>query len=174
MDRLITFVIMLLAVAPAIATSASCPYNSTSTPTLPNPIALVDVPATFANAGKHQSAGTVSQILNTLFIYPLCLDGKDFASLSRVFAENIIANYSAPFPPILTPLSALAPALEEALVPVDTQHSSGTQIVEVLDECNARSVSYVTAAQLGRGNYTGQVRVIYICALTLLPALFEQ
>lgn len=69
---------------------------------------------------------------------------------------------------MLTSLSVVEAALEAALAPVDTQHAYGTQIVELLGEGEARSVSYFTATHFGRGKYVGQVVYAYgqyqVCA----------
>ena len=60
---------------------------------------------------------------------------------------------------MLTPLSAVAEALQQSLAPVTTQHAYGTQVVELLGqrEREARSVSYFTATHFGMGVYEGQV-----------------
>ena len=136
-----------------MSNKTSCP---TYTPSTPQPIDLVDLPSIYANASKSQNADTVAQILNTLSLYPFAIDGKNFAALSLVFTEDVIANYSAPLN-ILTPLSVVQKSLEQSLAPVNSQHAYGTQAVEVLDSCSARSVSYFTANQFGMGQYAGQV-----------------
>jgi len=35
-------------------------------------------------------------IQNTLAIYPLAIDSKDFALLDQVFTDDVVADYSAP------------------------------------------------------------------------------
>lgn len=159
MHRLITTVVTLLpAILATSATNTTCPKQADA-PTLPQQIPIFDVPSTFANAADSQPADTVAQILNTLSLYPLSIDGKDFNSLSRVFTEDAIANFSAPVG-VLTPLTAIKAGIEKQIATVDTQHAYGTQIVEVLDACSARSVSYFTASHFGRGSYLGEVSVL--------------
>ncbi|KAL6722055.1 hypothetical protein ACLMJK_001160 [Lecanora helva] len=133
---------------------------SSAAPTLPKPIAFKDTPKLFANAASRQSADTVAQILNTLSLYPLSVDGKDFDSLSLVFTDDAIVNLSAPLG-VATPLSAIKTTIAQSLAPVDSQHAYGTQIVNIVDECRAQSISYFTASQFGRGNYAGQVLYSY-------------
>ena len=155
-----------------VSTKANAVNNncSSTAPTLPKPIALADIPTTFAAATKRQPADTVAQILNTLSVYPLAIDGKSFASLSLVFTEDVITNYSAPLN-VLTPLNVVEATLEDSLAPVDTQHAYGTQIVEVLDACTARSVSYYTASHFGKGSYAGQVKILFFCSLGVYPPI---
>lgn len=115
------------------------------------------LPTSYQNAIYPQAAGDVAQILNTLSLYPLAVDGKDFDALSLVFTADVYTNFSAPLN-VLTPLTVVKQALNQSLAPVTSQHSYGTQIVEILSECQAKSLSYFTASQFGKGVYYGQVR----------------
>ena len=137
--------------------NSCCSSLSSQPPILPPPVPLISVPGTYASATKPQSADAIAQILNTLSIYPFAIDGKDFASLSLVFTEDVTANLSAPLG-LLTPLQPMADVIEKTLANVDTQHAYGTQLVELIDVCRARSVSYFSATHFGRGKYAGQVR----------------
>lgn len=150
--------ILLMIPANANSPNKSCPSKPSGTPTNTSAIPLFDLAPTLVLATRPQDAVTVTQILNTLSLYPLAIDGKNFPALSEVFAADVITNYSAPLN-VLTPLSSVQAALEQSLAPVDTQHAYGTQIVEVLDACRARSVSYFTASHFGKGSYSGQVSV---------------
>jgi len=152
----IVHTILVTMAAEVHSTKTSCSFNSTASPILPRGIPIFNVPNLYAPATNSQPADTVAQILNTLSLYPLAIDGKNFPALSLVFAPNVIANFSAPVG-VLTPLPAVQKGLEQILAPVDSQHSYGTQIVDVLDDCHVRSVSYFTASQFGKGKYYGQV-----------------
>lgn len=66
----------------------------------------------------------------------------------------------------------MAAALKSNLAAVDTQHTYGTQIVEITTPDEARSVSYFTATHFGRGKYVGQLVYAYgqyqVCDLAVL------
>ncbi|OJJ62466.1 hypothetical protein ASPSYDRAFT_648348 [Aspergillus sydowii CBS 593.65] len=88
-------------------------------------------------------------IRTTLALYPLAVDGKNFAALSSIFAADAVANYSAPLN-VLTPLESIQDTLSASLACVSTQHSLGTQIIDVVSPMEARSVTYYTASHFGR------------------------
>ena len=74
-----------------------------------------------------------------------------------------MANYSAPLN-VLSGLSQIQSVLEENLAPVTTQHSLGTQVIELLEAedeevggYEARAVTYYTATHFGMGPYEGAV-----------------
>ncbi|MCJ1393889.1 hypothetical protein MMC18_006765 [Xylographa bjoerkii] len=98
----------------------------------------------------------------TLALYPLAIDGKNFSTLSAVFTPNVVANYSAPLN-ILYGLDAVEAALQAALAPVSTQHALSTFSVQCLDleEGTAGTIQYFTASQFGRGEYSGQYAYAY-------------
>ncbi|KAJ6458210.1 hypothetical protein C8R45DRAFT_942797 [Mycena sanguinolenta] len=60
-----------------------------------------------------------------------------------VFAADAVANYSAPLG-VLTPLATIQAVLASALEKVTTQHAVSTQVIEVLSESEAFSVTYYT------------------------------
>ena len=65
-------------------------------------------------------------------------------------------------------LSNVNAVLQESLAPVDSQHSYGTQAVELVGEAQARSLSYFTASQFGRGEYSGEVSWFNACGEALV------
>ncbi|KAK5678255.1 hypothetical protein LTS10_009425 [Elasticomyces elasticus] len=142
-------------------TSAYCSENSTFTlPASVGNATFNSLPTTFAPAARAQDPAILAQIRNTLALYPVCIDGKDFASLSLVFTENAVANYSEPLN-TLTPLSDIQTVLEASLAPVATQHQLGTQVVELFGHCAARSLTYFVANHFGKGVYEGQAAYAY-------------
>ena len=155
----ISLIILFLTFLCPLLSHAKCPSNTTLTSAQKAAIPQSSLPIAYSKATTPQDPKTVGQILNTLSLYPLAIDGKNFAALSLVFTEDVTTNYSEPLN-ILTPLATVKVVLEESLRPVISQHSYGTQIVEVLGECEARSVSYFTASHFGVGKYVGQVRVV--------------
>lgn len=126
-----------------------------------DPIPLRTVPTAYPLSLTLQDADIQNQIRNTLAHYPLAIDGKNFDALDRVFTADAVANYSAPIY-IVTGLPAIKTTLEQALRPVLSQHSYGTQVIEIeKDERTARSVTYYTASHFGTGNKTGKVLYSY-------------
>ncbi|KAL9116564.1 MAG: hypothetical protein Q9187_006911, partial [Circinaria calcarea] len=137
----------------------ACPPSNTILPaTLTQAIPFYSLATSYPRAiTSDQNPSTVSQIRNTLALYPLAIDGKNFAALSLVFTPDVVANYSAPLN-VLTGLATVQATLQQSLMYVDTQHSYGTQVIEVLARgCTAKSVTYFTASHFGRGKYSGQV-----------------
>jgi hypothetical protein len=140
--------------ASAAATSQSQPWNSTE------PVPSFDLPNALPGSEYVPDPFDVDAIRNTLAHYPLAIDGKNFAALNLVFAPNAVANYSAPLG-VMTPLSTIESELQSSLAPVMTQHSFGTQVIDVLTPNTAISVTYVTATHFGVGEYTGQIVTAY-------------
>lgn len=153
----ITFTSLSSVLAGAYVTNSSC-SSSPSIPVKPvEPIPISALPTAYSVASRTQAADSIAQILNTLSLYPLAIDGKDFGALSLVFTADVYTNFSAPLN-VLTPLTVVQAGISQALAFVDTQHLYGTQIVDIQNDCQARSVSYFTATHFGRGRYFGQVR----------------
>ncbi|KAL4928625.1 nuclear transport factor 2 family protein [Aspergillus undulatus] len=119
------------------------------------PIPLHDLPTLFSPPSTVDSLATET-IRKTLSLYPFAIDGKNFAALDRIFTEDAVANYSAPLG-VLSPLSSIQETLGQSLKCVTTQHSLGTQLIDVIGPWHARSVTYYTAAHFGRGELSDQV-----------------
>lgn len=118
------------------------------------------LPSLFQSASGPQDPVAIDAIRNTLALYPLAVDGKDFAALSEVFISDAVANYSAPLN-VLTPLDTIESVLQGSLATVNTQHSYGTQVIQLFGPCVARSVTYFRAAHFGIGIYEGQIASAY-------------
>lgn len=118
------------------------------------------LPSLFESASGPQDPTAIAAIKNVLALYPLAIDGKDFNALSQVFTTDTVANYSAPLN-VLTPLSTIESTLQASLAAVTTQHSYGTQIVQLFGPCVAQTVTYYRAAQFGVGLYEGEVLYAY-------------
>ena len=155
---MLTAVVIFLTHAILTLQSNTCPSNSTLPASLTQAIPLFSLATSYPRAiSRNQDPSKISQIRQTLALYPLAIDGKNFAALSRVFTPDVVANYSAPLN-VLTGLSTVQATLEQSLMYVDTQHSYGTQVIEVLEGgCTAKSVTYFTANHFGKGKYYGQV-----------------
>ena len=133
-------------------------------PTAPIPISAVAT--SYPLSLTRQDAAIQDQIRNTLAHYPLALDGKNFAALSLFYTADAVANYSAPFY-VVTGLPAIEAVLEQALRRVLTQHSYGTQVIEIeKGKTRARALTYFTATHFGIGNATGKVCHLLFFAAT--------
>ena len=141
------------------SSSSQCQSDHTSGNTVP--LALFSLPKSYPNAQQPQDAVALEQIRNTLGLYPLCIDGKNFDALDRVFTPNAVANFSTPIF-VLSGLPAIQARLQETLALVDTQHSYGTQVVEIRHGgCEAVAVTYFIASHFGRGAHVGGVLYAY-------------
>ena len=152
------------ALGPASGTSScsNSAVNSTA-----KYIPSFDLPTIYASSSSGQDAAAASEIRNTLALYILAIDGKNFDALSEVFTENIVANYTTVLG-VMTSIPAISTGVETVLKYVTTQHQLGTQAIDVKeDSCDARSVTYFIASHFGQKKYANQVcRVPLISALT--------
>lgn len=121
-------------------------------------IAPASLPTSYPLSLTLQNAAIENQIRNTLAHYPLAIDGKNFDALDLVFTDDAVANYSAPLN-VLTGLDQIKSVLQKSLAPVISQHSYGTQVIEIeAGHKTAKCVSYYTASQFGQGEKAGKVR----------------
>ncbi len=139
-----------LASPPIHTSSIASTISVTNTEATP----LHRLPTLFASSSSPSirtidTTAITESIRTTLALYPLAIDGKNFAALSSIFAADAVANYSAPLN-VLTPLESIQDTLSASLACVSTQHSLGTQIIDVVSPMEARSVTYYTASHFGR------------------------
>lgn len=91
---------------------------------------------------------TITEIQQTLAKFPLSVDSHDYGLLSQVFAPDGAFNAalpSGPFQGLATIQKWLAGALNNTV----SQHSFGTQCVEVLDSHSANVTTYFIATFVG-------------------------
>lgn len=124
------------------------------------PIDQFDLPTAYGESGVASNPSDLEAIRNVLAHYPLAIDGKNFDALDLVFTSNAVTNYSAPLN-ILTPLSAIKSGLKASLAPVTTQHSYGTQVIDVTSSKSALSVTYFIANHFGIGVHAGKIATAY-------------
>ena len=146
-----------LLLASFILTPFANPTYASATTALPTAIPPSSWTAAYVSAAYPQSATDIAQIVNTLALYPLAVDGGNFSTLSLVFAEDVIADYPIAGLGILTPLTMLEQSIVAASANFSSQHAYGTQIVEITGEGRAKSLTYVTATLFGKGKYYGEV-----------------
>ena len=131
--------------------------SASTTTALPAAIPSSSWTAAYAEAACPQPATELAQIVNTLALYPLAVDGGNFSALSLVFTADIVAYYPAGGLGLLTSLSALEKGIAAASANTNSQDLYGTQIVEITGEGQAKSLTYFTATLFGRGIYYGEV-----------------
>lgn len=98
-------------------------------------------------------------IQNTLALYPIYLDTKEFTSFASIFTPDVYANYSGPYPWIGLP--ELQGNLSSFLVNVTTQHSLTTQYIQMLEQGKANVTTYLIAQHFGSGAYEGEMATAY-------------
>lgn len=139
------------------ATSFAISASASTTTHLPAAIPSSSWTAAYASAAYPQPATDIAQIVNTLALYPLAIDGGNFSALSLVFTEDVIADYPVAGLGILTPLTMLEQSIAATSARFNSQHAYGTQIEEITGEGQAKSLTYVTATLFGKGKYYGEV-----------------
>ena len=147
----------LLLLASFILTPFADPTYVSTTTTLPAVIPSSSRTTVYAPAAYPQSATDIAQVVNTLALYPLTVDGGNFSALSLVFTEDVIADYPILGLGILTPLTMLEQSIVAVSANCYSQHAYGRRIVEIMGEGQAKSLTYVTATLFGKGEYYGEV-----------------
>ncbi|KAK5113607.1 hypothetical protein LTR85_010836 [Meristemomyces frigidus] len=110
-------------------------------------------------AGFYSSSDDWVAIHHVLNTYPLAIDGKNFALLSHVFTQDVVANYNTGVG-VLQGLGAVEAGLQESLAPVSTQHAFTTTVIDIHGQ-TANSTTYYTASHFGHGVYEGAVLYAY-------------
>ena len=135
-----------------------CPNNAVNSTTA-DYIPPFDLATIYASSTtSNQDAVAANEIRNTLALYPLAIDGKNYDALSEVFTDDIVANYTTTLG-VLTSIPAIGTGIENVIKYVTTQHQLGTQAIDVKKHsCEAKSVTYFTASHFGQKKYANQVR----------------
>jgi SnoaL-like domain len=99
--------------------------------------------------GQPQNPSDILAIKNTLAKYSIAIDSKNFDNgLPAVFTEDAIANYTLPTG-VLNGLPAIIQTLSNSLVNFTTQHSLTTQLIDIVGNNKAESVTYLMATHFG-------------------------
>ena len=153
---LLTCLLLIFISNTVSASKVSCPPDATLASNV-SAVSFTKLPSTHSAATHPQHSTAFEQIRNTLALYPLAIDGKDFAALDLVFSQDVVANYSAPLN-MLTPLSTVQSVLQKSLAFVQSQHKLSTQVIEIIpQDCQAMTLTYFEATHFGQDNYIGQV-----------------
>ena len=105
---------------------------------------------------NHDSRAVIS-LQQTLALYPLAVDSKNFAALDQVFAQDVVANYSAPLG-VLNGLPTVISVLTASLAPVLSQHALATFSVSDLEEDSASTVSSEASPSRVRNGFNHKCR----------------
>jgi SnoaL-like domain len=143
------------------AHASECPILL-SPPALPSPTPPSLLVQVYGDAPSklHDTLNFELSIRNTLSIYPLAVDGKNFSAPNRVFTEDVIADFPEPTG-VASGLANVEKILETALEAVSWQHLLGTQVIGLGWEgpCTAGTLTYFAASHFGKGDWKGQVRL---------------
>ena len=104
----------------------------------------------------HQTGtGAIVQVQQTLNLFPLSVDSKNYTILSEIFTEDAIANFQ--LFPIANGLPAIVDGLSRLLAPLVSQHSYTTQEITLDNGTDGSAITYLQGNFFGQGNLTGQV-----------------
>ncbi|KAI4954147.1 hypothetical protein J4E91_001857 [Alternaria rosae] len=93
----------------------------------------------------HPDPTATESIRQTLSLYALAIDGRNYDILRKVFTTNARANYSDPIG-VLNGVQAIIDNLAPGLSTfVSTQHHLGTQMIHICGPSSAVSVTYFQA-----------------------------
>ncbi|RSL43751.1 hypothetical protein CEP54_014954 [Fusarium duplospermum] len=127
---------IILAIASTVA--ALHPYASPITPVL-----SCDRAPHIETLGYQTALHAIQHLLSR---YPVAVDGKDWDALPRIFTSDATANFP---PPLGTIRGAgnIAAAISDGVGRfVSTQHSYGTQVIELCSNRKAVALTYLTAS----------------------------
>ena len=129
-------------------------------------LALLGVAAITTTAAHYPSEPDTTaaelQIRNKISLYAISLDRKNYAPLTKIFAENTVADYQVPgLTGPLRGVRAVQEWVQSQLVGQVTQHTISTTVVEFTDPHAPNSTAYLVANYLGQGNLTGQTAYFY-------------
>ncbi|KAG9195452.1 hypothetical protein G6011_00573 [Alternaria panax] len=122
----------------SLGTGKGCPNIA------PGPVGFSYLAEQFTPQALPDPIATES-IRQTLALYALAIDGRNYELLRKVFATNVRANYSDPIG-VLNGVQAIIDNLAPGLSTfVSTQHHLGTQLIHICGLTSAVSVTYFQA-----------------------------
>ena len=104
-------------------------------------------------------------VRNTLNLYAIALDQKNFHLLDQVFTPDAEADFTAVGVGKFTDTKSINKAISSFLQPVDTQHALTTQTIDFHETAGsqptASAVTYVSAQHFGRGEMQNEHFFVY-------------
>ena len=110
-------------------------------------------PAEYA-LGNNPSAEDVTGIQQTLGLFPVAIDQKQFDLLDAVFTTNATANFRGPS--LLVGVPAIKRSLSKGLTGLISQHDLGTLYINMTEPDKAVSYNWLQGTFFGTGNSAGQ------------------
>ena len=95
-------------------------------------------------------------IQQTLALFAVAVDTKNYALFSSIFTPNVTANFSTPGAENIQGLSQLTDILSQSLRGQLSQHSLSTLQINFTSQTEANAVQYLIGTFFGQGNLTGQ------------------
>lgn len=104
---------------------------------------------------SHPSADVLASVQQTLNLFPIAIDNKNFSILNQVFTTDAFAAFQPDQPQYS--LQNITGWLELFLSNVTSHHSLGGLYVTQENPCEATAISYLQGSFFGRGPATGQM-----------------
>jgi hypothetical protein len=99
--------------------------------------------------GPPQNPSDILAIKNTVSKFALAIDSKNFKDgLAVVFTEDAYTVFTPPVG-VLIGLPAIVDSLSFNLINFTTQHSMTTQVIDIVGDNDAKSVTYFIATHFG-------------------------
>ena len=112
-------------------------------------------------SSKASQAAAIVSIQQTLALFPIAVDTKNYNLFSSVFTPNVSANFSMPGTQNIHGIPDLTAGLSKGLKGLVSQHSLSTLSATFESNTSANSVQYLLGTFFGQGNLTGQVSSNY-------------
>ncbi|KAH6696847.1 hypothetical protein F5X68DRAFT_238134 [Plectosphaerella plurivora] len=94
-------------------------------------------------------------IRNCIARYCVGVDLGDWDLFSSAFHEDVSVKFPAPTG-LIHGIGAVLPAVQAMVTKFNTQHTLGTQIIELTGEETAKATTYVTTVIFGQGEQNGK------------------
>lgn len=115
---------------------------------------------TWVSAGYRSNPRDEISIRNTLSVYAISVDSKQYTALANVFTSNFVGNFSLGGPN-LRGLAATERVLASTLNGLVSQHKISTTVVNITSNLTANSTCYFEATFFGQGKLLGQIATAY-------------
>lgn len=112
---------------------------------------------TFDLEGTFWNSRQMEFIYQTIALYPLAVDGKNFQSLTNIFTPDVMVNMSMGHP-MVSGLTGLEDALRNSFDGLQTHHQLGVSNLRLFNRhCEADTITYFTTTISGTGKSAGKV-----------------
>ncbi|KAK8136244.1 hypothetical protein PG984_004184 [Apiospora sp. TS-2023a] len=127
-------------IASSVSPSQPCPSIS------PGPVPLSELVQTLQASNAASDLAAESAIRNKLALYPFAIDTRTFSAFDRIFSDDARANYSYPLG-VMSGREDIRKKIQDSLTMFKgTQHTYGTQFIQICNPTSAISITYYTAS----------------------------